>query len=153
MSDPCFRNATIAKLTSFSSERVNHSVGNSFWLLLLWVVTARQLWFFGSRRLCFARRLLSRSFVPLQRSHQLTHSLQNALQFLCEGDSVFCLSPLKRIAPGHPPYLFSKMWLLISCQCTLAYSLTVASLWRLVQWFNAAKRDRDQPSLMVNIML
>lgn len=55
-------------LTSFASERVNHSVGNWFWLLPLWVVTARQLWFLGSRRLCFARRSSLQklcAFVPI----------------------------------------------------------------------------------------
>lgn len=101
------------------------------------------LWFFGSRRLCFARRLLPRSFVPLQRSHQLTHSLQNTLQFLCEGESVFRLSLLKGIAPSHPPYLFSKMWLLISCQCTLAYSLMACCCARLLKPAGDVKREDD----------
>lgn len=69
------------KLTSFVSEKVSHIGGNSFRLLLLWVVTALQLWFFGSRQLCFAPRLLSRSFVPLQRSHQLNSQPSKHITF------------------------------------------------------------------------
>lgn len=70
--------------------------------------------------------------LSLQRSHQLTHSLQNALELLCEAGCVFRLSSLKRIALSHLPYLFSKIWLLydyyiynmlISCQCLLAHGL------------------------------
>lgn len=93
MSDPCFRNADkFYRRVSGRSQpdfcfsrlsQYDHFDSSSF-----------------SRRL--ARRRLSRSFAPLQRSHQLTHSLQHTLELLWEGRSVSCLSLLPGAAPSHP---------------------------------------------------
>lgn len=89
-------------------------------------------WGGGRGGLCLAHRLLSSSFVPLQRSRQLTHSLQNALRFLCEGsDCLLFVFSEKETAASHPLYLFSKMRLLISCRCTLVYTLMACFCARL----------------------
>lgn len=61
------------ELTTFVSEKVSHMGGNSFWLLLLWAVTALQL--------CFAPSVHSGGFVPLQRSHRLNSQPSKRITF------------------------------------------------------------------------
>lgn len=79
--------------------------------------------FFWEPVASFCSQASFQKLLSLCNDHQLTHSLQNTLQLLCERESVSCLSLLEGIAPSHPSCLLSAMWLLISCQCMLAFRL------------------------------